>query len=85
MKLARDKKLHVIMCACIALFVVALDWIARAYGLPAAMFVGGSAAAWAYEGIQKYRGDGEPSWQDAAAGMVGAAIVSLVAAVLMPL
>lgn len=80
MKIARDKRLHFVMCLCIALFVVALDWIARTHGLPAAMFVGGSAAAWAYEGIQKYRGEGTPDPRDAVAGMVGSAAASLAAA-----
>ena len=75
----RDKVLHAAVCAAAAVIVMALVWVALLFGLPWAMFAGGSILAVSYEGLQAYRGEGEPSGYDAAAGIGGALAVSLIA------
>jgi hypothetical protein len=71
-----DKVQHAVLCAAAAMAVVLLDWLARRHGLHWAVFAGGSAVAWAYEGVQAWRKEGQPSALDALAGTAAAALVA---------
>ena len=77
--LAKDKKMHIAACAVAAVLSVVLAVLGQRVGLWAAALAGGTAVAVGYELLQKYRGEGEPSWKDAVAGIVGAVVVSLLA------
>lgn len=78
MTIANDKRLHAAGGVVVAIFVVALDWLARSVGLWAACLAAGVAVAVGWEVLQRYRGDGSPSPEDAAAGIVGSAIAAVV-------
>lgn len=77
MKLAKDKIQHIALTAVASIAIVGLCLLAAEFGLWAAALVGGAGLAIGYEMLQKYRGEGEPSWQDAAAGTAGAVAVAL--------
>lgn len=76
MKIRSDLKKHAMLCAVAALCVLPLLWLAERVGLWAACLAAGVSLAVAYELLQLYRGEGEPSWQDALAGSIGAAAVA---------
>lgn len=81
MTIAKDKRLHAAGGVVVALFVVALDWLARSVGLWAACLAAGAAVAVGWELLQRYRGEGQASWRDALAGIAGSAGAAAVVAV----
>lgn len=72
MRLARDKRLHVIGTVIACAGIVGLHHLAAWLGLWAAVGAGGTALAWAWEWLQKVRGEGEPSVEDALVGTITA-------------
>lgn len=72
-----DKRKHALLCAAAAAFsaLMALVAVHVAYG--AAAWLTGVALAFGYEALQKYRGEGEASKEDAIAGVIGATLVAL--------
>ena len=84
MSIARDKQLHIIMGAVVALAAWGLVELAGVFGIPVAMFTAAAAVGLAYEGQQYYRKEGTADPLDAiytAGGGLAAAL--LVVAVLM--
>jgi hypothetical protein len=73
----KDYVQHAVLCAATSVAVVGLHLLALKYSVWAAAFAGGSAMAIGYELLQMYRKEGEPSYQDALWGIVGAAFISL--------
>ena len=78
MKIATDKRLHILAGAAMAVAVAGLHLIAQAFGLHWAALAGGAGVSIGYELLQKYRGEGEPSLADAAAGIAGSAAAAAV-------
>lgn len=70
------KVLHIAACAAVAVASVGLAVLGQYVGVWASALAGGTAVAIGYELLQKYRGEGKPSWQDAVAGIIGAVVVS---------
>ena len=73
-----DKRKHALLCAAAAIggLLIALAGAHVSYGLAA--WLAGAAIAFGYEALQKYRGEGEASKEDAIAGLVGATPVAVV-------
>lgn len=66
MNIARDKQLHIIMGAAVALAAWGLVELARHFGIPIAMGIAAAAVGVAYEVLQGFRNEGEPDPVDAA-------------------
>ena len=81
--LPRDKRMHVIMGAVGGLVAVLVAVAGAEWGLWAASLVAGGWLAVGYELVQLWRGEGEPSWTDAAATTAGAAAIAFVVWVAM--
>lgn len=75
--IARDKRLHLLMGAIVALAAGALVWLAGEYGLAPAMALAAAAAGVGYEVIQAIRNEGEPDPVDAAYTAVGGVAVAV--------
>ncbi len=78
MKLAADKILHLQLGAAVALALLVVAVIVMLAGVPLAVLTGSVAASIGYEVVQRIRGDGVPSWTDAAASAVPGALLALV-------
>lgn len=78
MRLARDKRLHLALGLAIALVLLGLIVLAAHAGIPVAIAAGAVAAGGGYEGVQRLRGEGTPSWGDAAATAVPGLVLAVV-------
>jgi hypothetical protein len=72
-----DYQKHALLCAIAAALVWPLNWVIAQWGLPWGAFLAGTALAWGYEFLQKYRKEGEFSPKDALAGMAGAGAIAV--------
>lgn len=77
MKLAPDKILHLQFGAAIALALMGLLYFTHSIGIPGSILLGSIAAGIGYEVQQLIRGDGEATWQDAAATAAPGALLAL--------
>lgn len=83
MNIARDKQLHIIMGAVVALAAWGLVELAGAFGVPVAMFAAAAAVGIAYEAQQAYRKEGTADPLDAAYTAGGGLAVALLAVAVM--
>lgn len=78
----QDKVFHIGGGALSAVAVIVLVNFGAVYGAAWAAVAGAMLVGIGYELQQKLRGEGEPSWEDAAATAVGGALVAVLWGVL---
>ena len=78
----RDKVFHIGGGAMSAVAVIVLCNFGARFGLAWAAIAGAMLVGICYELQQKIRGEGEPSWEDAAATALGGAFVAVLWGVL---
>lgn len=75
--MAKDKQLHILLCLVATPVFAGIVALARVIGTPAAATIGGCLLAGAYERLQAYRREGEPSWADFWHGVGGSVAAGL--------